>query len=186
MTLVNYITVNPLPVAVFSAADTMVYIPGGNAVFANTSTDATSYVWNFGDGQSSTDFQPWHSFASQGDYSVTLVAHNALCGNDTLTLTDYIHVVDVTGISQLGNSAFTVTLSPNPSDGIINLNIKGIQDKLNLKIFNIEGQLIYSSVINGDAYSYSDVINLNDYGKGIYYLELRNKDILKVEKIVLY
>jgi len=186
MNIQNYITVNTSPVAVFSATDIMVYIPGGNAVFANSSTDATSYVWNFGDGQTSTDFQPWHTYASQGDYTVTLVAHNALCGNDTLVFTDYIHVVDVTGVSQYENNVFTVTLNPNPSDGIINLNIKGIEDNLNLKIFNIEGQLVYSTMISADANNYSDIINLKGYKKGMYYLELRNENTVKVEKIVLY
>jgi len=182
----NYITVNPLPVAAFSATDTTIYIPGGNAVFANTSTNATSYVWNFGDGQTSIDFQPWHAYALQGDYTITLVAHNALCGSDTMTLTQYIHVIDVTGISLYENNFLEVSLNPNPSDGIINLSLKGIHGNLNLKIFNIEGQLIYYTVIPSDANSYSDVINLKDYKKGMYYLELRNKDIVKVEKIVLY
>lgn len=182
----NYINVNPSAIAAFNATDTMVYIPGGNAVFANSSTDAVSYLWNFGDGQTSTDFQPWHIYTTQGDYTVTLVAHNALCGNDTLSLTDYIHVVDVTGINQNDNNLFIVSLNPNPSDGIISLTVNGMLDKLNLKLYNLQGQLIYSSLIKADSPIYNGIINLRDYRKGMYYLEISNKDLVRVEKIVLY
>ena len=44
--------------------------------FTNTSTDANSYLWDFGDGQTSTDANPVHTFAG-GHYYITLSATNA-------------------------------------------------------------------------------------------------------------
>ncbi len=42
--------------------------------FTNTSTNATSYSWDFGDGNSSTDENPVHTYASYGTYTVVLTA----------------------------------------------------------------------------------------------------------------
>ena len=43
--------------------------------FTNTTTgDATAFAWDFGDGQTSTERDPAHTFANPGDYTVTLTA----------------------------------------------------------------------------------------------------------------
>ena len=44
------------------------------ATFTNTSTDATSYSWDFGDGNVSADENPVHSYTFKGQYIVTLTA----------------------------------------------------------------------------------------------------------------
>lgn len=45
--------------------------------FTNYSQNATSYSWNFGDGETSTEENPSHVFASTGTYSVVLTATNS-------------------------------------------------------------------------------------------------------------
>lgn len=45
--------------------------------FYNESTDATSYSWSFGDGQSSTEEEPSHRYSRPGTYTVTLTARNS-------------------------------------------------------------------------------------------------------------
>ena len=61
--------------------------------FADTSTEfPTSWTWDFGDGQSSTNQNPTHQYTSEGTYTVSLTASND-CGSDTYTATDYISVV---------------------------------------------------------------------------------------------
>ncbi|GAB5555832.1 MAG: hypothetical protein SchgKO_00450 [Schleiferiaceae bacterium] len=55
--------------------------------FTNNSVNADSYVWDFGDGNSSTDANPSHIYAMDGSYNVTLTANNAQGGSDMQTQT---------------------------------------------------------------------------------------------------
>lgn len=48
--------------------------PGSELNFINLTTDAENYLWDFGDGNQSTDFAPTHSFATAGEYTVWLYA----------------------------------------------------------------------------------------------------------------
>ena len=45
--------------------------------FENLSQNATSYLWDFGDGKTSTEENPVHEYADYGDYTVKLTATNA-------------------------------------------------------------------------------------------------------------
>jgi PKD repeat protein len=44
--------------------------------FTNFSQNATSYTWNFGDGETSTEANPVHEYAEAGTYEVVLTAKN--------------------------------------------------------------------------------------------------------------
>lgn len=59
--------------------------------FSNESTDADTYYWDFGDGYSSTDINPFHAYTIPGIYFVCLTAYND-DGSDTYcdTIVSYI------------------------------------------------------------------------------------------------
>ena len=60
------------PVAAFNQSDTII-CPGIDITFSNTSTGPTlNYVWDFGDGNTSTDTDPVHGFIAEGIYTVRL------------------------------------------------------------------------------------------------------------------
>jgi len=58
---------------------------GAPITFNNTSVGASTYVWNFGDGTSSTAVSPSHSYTAAGTYTVELIASNGPC-SDTQTV----------------------------------------------------------------------------------------------------
>ena len=94
----------------------------GNAplavAFTNESTGCpTSYLWDFGDGATSTDANPSHTYDDPGTYAVSLAAGNAY-GDDTETKLAYVTVSEPPPepdvfISPLAN----VTLGGNAATG---------------------------------------------------------------------
>ncbi len=55
---------------------------GLNVVFTNKSEGATSYKWDFGDGETSKEVSPTHAYLSSGEYTVKLTAANPDGGID--------------------------------------------------------------------------------------------------------
>lgn len=59
--------------------------------FTNTSSNATSALWDFGDSTTDTAYNPTHTYTTPGTYSVTLDVSSA-CGNDNTVMTNYITI----------------------------------------------------------------------------------------------
>ena len=107
-----------------------------NVTFTNASTNATSYSWVFGDGNTSTAVNPTDIYNTSGSYTVVLTANNGACSD---TATAIIVINDNTSI--IIPNVFT----PN-NDGVNDvffLTCVGI-NTLHADIFNRWGERIYS------------------------------------------
>lgn len=74
MTLITSCKTEPIdfsPVAKFS----ILRIDNETVEFRNNSINATSYLWDFGDGNTSTEKDPTHIYTSIGNYNVVLTAY---------------------------------------------------------------------------------------------------------------
>ena len=68
-------------------------IIGDSVIFDNISSNYENFFWDFGDGNSSTDYSPVHTYLSGGSYDVTLVSStNNGCVVDTVTSTIIITI----------------------------------------------------------------------------------------------
>ena len=81
-----------LPIANFNAVKTQYCSAPANVTFVNTSTDASSFLWNFGDGETSTDENPTHTYSALGKYTVSLTVQGTFGGSDAITKTDFIDI----------------------------------------------------------------------------------------------
>ncbi|HET6993905.1 MAG TPA: PKD domain-containing protein, partial [Chitinophagaceae bacterium] len=86
--IIKAITVRPGPATDFSANQTQYCTVPFTANFINQTTGNNTYLWNFGDGATSTDANPVHIYTVAGTYSVTLIALNETGCSDTLTKPD--------------------------------------------------------------------------------------------------
>ncbi|MCB9224924.1 MAG: PKD domain-containing protein [Crocinitomicaceae bacterium] len=151
-----------------------VTMPNSTIYFTNSSSQASSYVWNFGDGNTSTDSNPWHNYGAAGIYTVQLISSNYICDNDTITHT--VEVIDNVGIFEKGLERFMAF--PNPFNSEIF--IQGIQDPSTaIKMFDANGKEVkieFSDVTES-------IINLDQLAKGVYVLEIT--DNLGIAKLMV-
>ena len=103
------------PDAAFNSSTT-VTCNGTVTFYDNSSNSPTSWLWDFGDGNTSTAQNPTHTYAADGQYTVELTATNQY-GSDTETVTNYI-TVNVSGGTPVANSC-----TPNTIDGSLGFGI---------------------------------------------------------------
>ena len=82
------------PQAGFSASQTSGVGPLTVNFSDLSENNPTAWDWNFGDGTTSQEQNPIHTYSTEGTYTVTLTATNA-CGSNTVTRTDFITVLPV-------------------------------------------------------------------------------------------
>ena len=88
---------------------------GETVQFTDQSTNSpTSWLWNFGDGQTSTEKNPSHAYTSTGTYSVTLTATNN-SGSNLKVQSNYITVNSGGGNQQNPPPPIVSGISLNPS-----------------------------------------------------------------------
>jgi gliding motility-associated-like protein len=81
--------------------------------FTNNSTNAVSYVWNFGDGSATTSTtSPSHTYTAAGVYTVSLIASNPNGCNKSTDTTHFTINVNANGMNADFN--YVVTDSCNP------------------------------------------------------------------------
>lgn len=178
----NYITVYTRPAAIFEANPTTVRIPDKEVYFRNSSQNATSFMWDFGDGNTSTEEAPIHFYDTIGSYDIQLIAFNDFGCADTLLVPAVVQAI-AGGDTQVPN-AFSPSLSgpgaaPGGSGETINdvfiPQVEGVT-KFRMLIYNKWGELLFESTsqrTGWDGY-YKGILQPSDVY--VYKLELTYSD----------
>lgn len=89
--------------------------------FNSSSTDATTYTWDFGDGGSSKLEDDTHTYASTGAYTVRLIVADDNNCTDTMTKTSFIKITKPTaGLTMDDSFSVCPPLTVNFKDNSIN------------------------------------------------------------------
>ncbi len=173
----NYITVLPESEAGFS-------YDGDNGVFDFTNSSNTSgnttYTWDFGDGNSSNDMNPTHTYSATGNYTVTLTISDD-CGTDVFTQTVEVILVGVEDIASV--NAWSIL--PNPNNGQFAIKLEGyLNDELQIEVMDLLGRNVQSiSVPQGQQVVGFDLDHLP---RGTYLVRLSDQNGQDVKKVVIH
>ncbi|PCH69983.1 MAG: hypothetical protein COC01_00025 [Bacteroidetes bacterium] len=87
--------------------------------FIDSSSGADTYLWEFGDGDQNTSFEPSHAYLDSGTYTVCLTTTNS-CGSHKLCKDIYI-----SGTSGLSDQLITskIKMYPNPADQNVSFDV---------------------------------------------------------------
>jgi PKD repeat protein len=151
-----------------------------DVTFNNTSTNANTCLWDFGDGQTSNLPNPVHAYTAAGIYYVSLTVSNPYCS--VVTSYDTINI-QLTGMDD-NIPESSMSIYPNPTTGISIIEINNpVMKYLDLKIFSMRGQLIYSD--NFSAAFIKKSIDLSGFANGVYTVRLSSQHAVKTEKLIL-
>jgi PKD repeat protein len=144
-----------------------------NVQFANGSLWATEWNWDFGDGSTSTERNPEHTYAQDGTYNVSLTVSN-WCSEETISENVTIGLSAVSNVS--AKEVFQV--SPNPANGSFVLKLKK-DDAAQLRLLTLDGRLLFDQYLNDGAR-----VDLSPFGTGVFVVQVISNGQLFTEKIV--
>jgi PKD repeat protein len=157
-------------------------IPAGSAVqFTDRSKNIVrGWLWDFGDGETSTEQNPSHTYSTTGTYTVSLTVLGTN-GEVTETKSGYI-IVGSTGILDIKKDN-NIVLFPNPaSERCTMIWPDGILSDPDLKIFNANGkELVLKSSINEKSCE----IDLSEFSSGLYYISVITDNIPVTKKLIV-
>jgi hypothetical protein len=164
-----------------NAAFTFSANTNGMTAFTNSSINATSFHWTFGDGNSDSTANPIHTYSSSGLFPVTLIATNG-CTTDTL-----VDTVEIVLVSRAEPISSAITISPNPSRGIFSITANvGANQVIQLDVLDVNGKLIRRENISTFDGKLQLQLNLEALPKGIYLLSLSGSEgVLATQRIVI-
>ena len=152
------IEVNPLPIASFADSNFVIIVN-----FYDSSQYATSWYWNFGDGDTSTQQNPVHDYSAvTGFMTVCLTVANS-CGTDSACKIIAVNPLSVNGISQNPFSVYPTVFSEG-----INITSSS-NEETKVSVFDLLSREVFELQINQSTY-----LSLPDLDRGVYILKINS------------
>mgnify|MGYP006188796047 CR=1 FL=1 len=161
-----------------------------NLLVTNLATgNNLQYLWDFGDGNTSTQAYPSHIYASIGVYNLCLTITDSItgcssmfCDSTTVMRTTGIKTIQVTstnvGIVEVVNFD-EMNLFPNPTQHTFTIDLGETQDS-QILVTSIEGKMMYDKVITNNQV----IIDASKWTNGLYFVNVIIDNQHKVFKLV--
>ncbi|MBE7442808.1 MAG: T9SS type A sorting domain-containing protein [Flavobacteriales bacterium] len=169
-----------------------------NVIVVNSSTGTNlTYLWDFGDGDTSTLQTPTHFYATSDHYYLCLtiddgagcvdmycdsIGQNGVVFNKQTGFT--INVIAPPLATQIDEQvAITsgVAIYPNPTTAEFMIELANYSPRTQLSIVSIEGKTVYT---NNNINTNKVVINAADWNKGIYVVKITDEKSSQVLKLI--
>ena len=155
--------------------DTIDFITTNLSVqFNDLSPNAGTWLWDFGDGNTSIYQNPMHTYAAEGDYLVSLTTDNGC------TISYMVNVTSI-GVEEL--IGFEMTVYPNPSTGIVNVEFsEGLTESAEITVITMDGIEIRRDEL--EKGSDSITLDLSDLAEGIYQIIVTSETGILRERVI--
>ncbi|MHB1279050.1 MAG: T9SS type A sorting domain-containing protein [Bacteroidia bacterium] len=174
-----------------------------NLFVINTSTGTssnTTYTWDFGDGYTSNDPSPSHTYGDYGKYYLCVTLYNAAenCSStycDSIGLDSSgmllkngaftIHVINEDELSSIGQQDFfgDIHIYPNPTGGKVIIETGELNNEpMTIRVFDLSGKTLYDTRNDG-AHHFE--LDLSGFPEGLYLLNLQKGQSMYTTKIVV-
>ena len=169
-------------------------------ILVNTSIGMNlSYNWTFGDGTSSTQAYPTHTYAGPGTYvvCVTVTQQNPACTSvycDSLTVLNKVNApfsinVVASGATAVApaNAEMDVNIYPNPARDFVQMQIDlGENAPVSAKLLDLSGKIV-TEINAGDlaAGSHSLRMNTSDLPAGMYFARITSNGKVSTHKVMI-
>ncbi len=157
--------------------DTLDLAFGESLQVTDTSINAVRWQWDFGDGTTSTQANPSHSYAKEGEYIVSLRVSNYRGRSDSTSQ-------KITVIRTTDQLAEGIRIGPNPTPDFVTITrIPELRVKtVHMQVYSSTGQMIYQT----DNLPVVSQLDFRSFGRGMYVIVLSADDQRLLKRVVVY
>lgn len=157
-----------IPNANFSSS-----INNNTVSFTNLSGgEVFSSLWDFGDGNTSTQKNPVHTYQTNGVYDVKLFILNS-CNQDSI-----VKQVSITTSTNDQIAGSLIQISPNPTTDFCF--VKAISNINLIQVFDFNGKLVFDAIPNSNEFE----LNVSSFSQGVYFVKITLDDTVKTQKLI--
>lgn len=171
----------PIPVAKFSMTQSKI---GNQAVLILNGTKSQNgdlFLWELGNGQKGQGIIDTIPLPFNGDWDIKLIVKNS-CGLDSISKKTFFNI----GLEETYNSKYNLSIFPNPTEGILNLEVQAEQKgKMELLLLDSHGKLMLRDDLEMQEGLNAFVYDLNGFSAGLYFLVLRNENGVWKRKVLV-
>jgi hypothetical protein len=173
------VTVNSLPAVSLTPFAVSVCDNGGPVSLGGGSPAGGVYS---GTGVSGSTFDPSVSGAGVVLITYTVTDANACSNSDSAAIT-----VDLcSGIAGNTSSSTEINVFPNPASEMISISITNADfSQISISITDLQGKEVFSATDKNVSAEYKRQIDVQEFGKGIYFIRMNTGNDSKVEKLII-
>jgi hypothetical protein len=178
---------------VFAGNDTLVnkFVP--SVALNGTATNYRLIGWlSSGDGSFSnsssliTDYFPGNGDRNSGSVDLTLVALPVVPCTGNVMSTMQVTFDQFVALSEPGKNVLTMVLQPNPARSNVSIVISGTQNQdAHISLTDITGKIVYSENLALSLNKTTRNLDLSNYPKGVYVVQLKTNDQVKTERLIV-
>ncbi|RMG85398.1 MAG: PKD domain-containing protein [Bacteroidetes bacterium] len=155
-------------------------IQNGTVQFTNTSTAGSEFLWDFGDGNTSTEENPTHAYNDIGQFDVTLSVEND-CGDDQISQT-----LDIMVGTRETSVDFTANLFPNPTDGSFQIALVAQHSEdLTIEILDLRGRTLQSANLRLGNTPLTRRFDADTWAAGVYFVKITGRSGTLTRRLVV-
>ncbi len=141
------------------------------------SDGATSWLWDFGDGNTSGEQHPVHTYSTPGDYIIRLTINQGACASEQLFSI-------LTSIRPEGFQTLPVLMRPNPTSGVTQISLReALQQELAVTIRDLKGRSMTSYRWPAGKTDWS--LDASGWPSGMYIVQISGGVYFEVRKLIV-
>ncbi len=181
---VTAVPTDSIPLADFTIGNENTSFDISEALILNdASTNVQERLWDFGDGNTSTEVSPSHTYEEAGVYFVSLTVFNEDNCYDSKVVEVEVISSSLSSLKDVTIDAFDLWIYPNPAKDLLYVRTdKDFQTNL-IRIYDNTGLL----VLEKTSFDGEDIdLNIKMFPPGLYYLKAAVGDNFVTKKFVKY
>ena len=147
-------------------------------------TSGDGHFWK--DTVATTFYYPGTGDLSTAYVGLTLTATPRPACTETVSDDVVIHFVPSVGVPEADAEAFSLLLMPNPTKGLVTMNLKGLNGfETALSVTSMQGKYVHRDVIEAGQSSATNQVDLSGFPGGIYLVQVHSQMGAIVQKLVI-